>query len=502
MGGGEGQWTGADVTVVQTDTDAKDGQIKCPKCGSTDIQTNSRTGKLRCSFCRHEFEPQLLETEEDVSSLEGVRMGSGAQDRAADANDVITLKCESCGAEVVIDTASANQARCHWCRNMLSINHQVPNGAVPDAVLPFGVSKDDARAEIERFVGKRKFFAHPTFTREFTTKNICGVYFPYMIVDINAHDHLSGTGEVLIRSYSVKRGDSSETRYDADAYHVERDFDIAINDLTVEASVDKLNVSSSEKTTNIINSIMPFDTKNCVRYNANYLRGYTSEKRDVDVNNVRPLVATQAQDIARIAANETLAKYDRGIAWSGEAFDIKGESWLAAYLPVWLYSYLQVKGNKKLLHYVAVNARTKETMGSVPIDMTKLWIVSIAIEFFGLILALVLGSSLVGWDKKERWMLLLLGVVFFAIMYMRYRNSGARHTYENETQRSLSNVLAADEFIEHRKGLRNSRIEGANNTNLHDRRWVHPRRPPLRSPGGAITVTRRGAAPPGSRPAG
>lgn len=157
-------------------------------------------------------------------------MGSGAQDRAADADDVITLKCESCGAEVVIDTASANQARCHWCRNMLSINHQVPNGAVPDAVLPFGVSKDDARAEIERFVGKRKFFAHPTFTREFTTKNICGVYFPYMIVDINAHDHLSGTGEVLIRSYSVKKGDSSETRYDADAYHVERDFDIAINE--------------------------------------------------------------------------------------------------------------------------------------------------------------------------------------------------------------------------------------------------------------------------------
>ena len=467
MGGGEGQWTGADVTVVQTDTDAKDGQIKCPKCGSTDIQTNSRTGKLRCSFCRHEFEPQLLETEEDVSSLEGVRMGSGAQDRAADANDVITLKCESCGAEVVIDTASANQARCHWCRNMLSINHQVPNGAVPDAVLPFGVSKDDARAEIERFVGKRKFFAHPTFTREFTTKNICGVYFPYMIVDINAHDHLSGTGEVLIRSYSVKKGDSSETRYDADAYHVERDFDIAINDLTVEASVDKLNVSSSEKTTNIINSIMPFDTQNCVRYNANYLRGYTSEKRDVDVNNVRPLVATQAQDIARIAANETLAKYDRGIAWAGEAFDIRGESWLAAYLPVWLYSYLQVKGNKKLLHYVAVNARTKETMGSVPIDMTKLWIVSIVIEFFGLILALVLGSSLVGWDKKERWLLLLLGVVFFAIMYMRYRNSGARHTYENETQRSLSNVLATDEFIEHREGLRNSRIEGANNTDLH-----------------------------------
>ena len=103
---------------------------------------------------------------------------------------------------------------------------------------------------------------------------------------------------------------------------------------------------------------MPFDTENCVDYNANYLRGYTSQKRDVNVDDVRELVKTQSNDIARIAANETL-DYDRGVAWDTDKFDVKGESWTAAYLPVWLYSYMQVKGNKKLLHYVAVNARTK-----------------------------------------------------------------------------------------------------------------------------------------------
>lgn len=84
-------------------------------------------------------------------------IGSGAQNIVADTKDMITLKCSSCGAEVVIDTASVTQARCHWCRNTLSLNQQIPNGAVPDTVLPFSVTKADAKAAIEKFVGKRKF---------------------------------------------------------------------------------------------------------------------------------------------------------------------------------------------------------------------------------------------------------------------------------------------------------------------------------------------------------
>ena len=43
--------------IIQTDVGAKDGQNKCPQCGATDISVNAKTGKLRCNFCRHEFEP-------------------------------------------------------------------------------------------------------------------------------------------------------------------------------------------------------------------------------------------------------------------------------------------------------------------------------------------------------------------------------------------------------------------------------------------------------------
>ena len=444
-------------TIVKTDVGAKDGQDKCPRCGATDIATNTNNGKLRCNFCRYEFEPEKVAgMVTDINQLQGQVMGSGAQDIVADTKDVLTFKCSSCGAEVVIDTASASQARCHWCRNTLSVNQQIPNGSIPDVVLPFNINRDTAKSEIKKFVGKRKFFAHPKFKEEFTTNNIMGVYFPYMLVDANADANLIGKGEHQTKKYYRGSGDSQQVYYDADLYHVEREFDLTINGLSVESNSERLNTTSSSQTNNIINSIMPFDVENCVKYNANYLKGYTSERRDTNVNQLKELVYTQSKDIARFAANDTLKQYDRGVAWSTENLDVKGQQWQAAYLPVWLYSYQQVKGNKKLLHYVAVNARTKETMGSVPIHMPKLFGVSFLVEILGIL-------AMMCFDFDYNWLFLLSGFVYFIIMFMRYRNSDARHTYETDTKTNMSNLRKVDNFIQSKKGLTNATMNGANN---------------------------------------
>lgn len=452
--------------VVQTDVGNKDGQTKCPKCGATDISLNAKTGKLRCNFCRHEFEPEKVEGfETDASKLEGEVFASGTQDIAKDAEDIITLKCSSCGAEVVIDTNHSTQARCHWCRNTLSINEQIPNGAVPDVVLPFKLTKKEAQEEIKRFVGKRKFFAHPRFRLEFNTDNIMGAYFPYMVVDMNSHAKFVGQGEHEVRRYTVGDEDHQETYYDADLYDVEREFDLAFEGLTVESSLDKLNNNDKSKTNNVINAIMPFDIENCVKWDSNYLSGYTSEKRDTNVEQLKPLVKEQAKDIARFAANDSLEHYDRGVRWDSEQLDIKGQQWKSAYLPVWLYSYLQKKGDKDILHYVAVNARTKETMGSVPIHMPKLIGISAMVELLGLIAAIFITSAKNSdSDNNWGWIFLLAGIIYFLIIKGRYRNAGARHTYEKETKKNVTNLRKVDNLIKRRKRLRNSRMDGANNT--------------------------------------
>ncbi len=458
----EGKKTAKEVKVVKTDVGSKDGQTKCPKCGATDISLNVKKGLLRCNFCRFEFKPEKVEgLEKDIDNLTGEVMGSGAKDITADAKDVITFKCSSCGATVVVDTNESTQARCHWCRNMLSINEQIPNGAVPDEVLPFAITKEEAEAEIKKFVDARQFFAHPIFKKEFTTTNIMGVYFPYMLVDINSHSKLVGQGEHLVRRYTVGNDEHKETRYDADLYAVEREFDMTVKDLTVESSKDRLDNTQEAKTNNVINAIMPFDTENCVKYDSNYLHGYTSEKRDVNIDDLKPLVEEQAKDIARISANDTLKHYDRGVRWENEDLKVKGQQWKSAYLPVWLYSYLQQKGDKKILHYVAVNARTKETMGSVPINYTLLFIISAIIELFSLVAMMQIET-----DSGLKYVLVLPGVLFFVIKKSKYRNQTARHHHETETVHELKNMKTKDDYIKREHGLSNSQIRGKNNTRV------------------------------------
>ncbi len=450
-----------DVNIIDSGKDSKDGQVKCPKCGATDISQNHNTGQLRCNFCRHEFKESATHSINDsIHDLVGEHIGSGITDIDHDFNGSVTLKCESCGAEIIIETEETTQARCHWCRNTLSINKQIPNGSVPDAILPFSLKNDEAQEIINRFVKKRRFFAHPKFVREFTTENIMGVYFPYMTVDVNAKSSFSGEGEKLVRSYTVKVRDRRERRYDADVYNVSRSFDVHINDLTIESNSDRLNNASGVKTNNIINAIMPFDIKNCVNWNSNYLKGFSSEKRDVDIDHVRNIINTQSRDIARYKANETLKEFNRGVKWTNEDFEVVGQRWNAVYLPVWLYSYQQKKsGNKSLIHYVAVNARTKEVMGSVPIHMPKLLFASLIAQVLGVIAWFFTMMD----DEIYNYVFLLSGIVFFLFYYQKYRNTDARHKHEADTEATMENISGEETYVKRRTGLRNKRIQGANN---------------------------------------
>lgn len=444
-----------DIKIVKTDVGSIDGQNKCPKCGATDISYNINTGKLRCNYCRYEFDlKKVIGFEEDISKLEGKVISSGTQNINSEFNNIVTLKCSSCGAEVVIDTSQTSNARCHWCRNVLSINNQLPNGTIPDVLLPFAITKEEAKNQIQNFVKKRSFYANTKFKKEFTLDNVMGVYFPYMIVDINSHASFSGQGEVLIRRYTKKEGKHTRTYYDASVYNVSRDFDLTINGLTIESNSERLNNKSTEKTNNIINSIMPFDIENCVKFDSNYLRGYTSEKRNIDIEQLKNLVKLQSEDIARFACNDTLKKYDRGVCWSNQTLTVKGQQWKTAYLPVWLYSYYQE--DNKVLHYVAVNARTKETMGSIPINITKLLLVSFLIELCG-------GIVVINVDSDIEWIFLLPGIIYFFIIYNKYRNSKARHMHETETKTNMTNLKSKDIFVQKKYELSNSRIYGMNN---------------------------------------
>ena len=102
----------------------KNGQNRCPKCGATEINLVPSTGKLRCAYCRGEWDGEMANAYGGVEDLTSHNVGSGAVDITPSEDDILTFKCPSCGAEVSINTAEATSARCMWCRHRFSINEK------------------------------------------------------------------------------------------------------------------------------------------------------------------------------------------------------------------------------------------------------------------------------------------------------------------------------------------------------------------------------------------
>lgn len=388
--------------VIDTSNGKTDGLDKCPTCGSSEIQYNHTSHSLQCMFCRAEWNEKNAEQtfgfDSAIKNLKGSTTGSGSGDIKTDAT-MVTIKCQGCGAEIVVNIDETMQSKCHWCRQVLSINTQIPNGAVPDAVLPFTINHETAVSKIDEFVSKRKIFAWKKFKQEFQSQNVVGVFMPYMVIDGNLTGKVVGTGEIETRRYTVTVGTGdnkrSETRYDADVYRVERDFDFEVDDLITESSSERANMDIKKNTNNVLNAVLPFDTKNALTYNSNYLKGFTSEKRDLDVLEIDDRVIDQFKSIARAKASDSAEQYGRGIKWEAESLQVHGTRWVAVYLPVWLYSYYVDKGNgESFVHYIAVNGRTGKTMGSVPVSHIKLFIASsaAAIASLGAAIPMFLGG--------------------------------------------------------------------------------------------------------------
>lgn len=452
--------------------------LRCSNCGGSDIRLDEETGKLKCTHCRSLIDGVLSNEADDVSALTGKIISGGAK-KIIDVNTMVTLKCSSCGAAVFMNTDEATSARCPWCRHILSFTDKLPNGATPDLILPFKVSHKEAAEQIRKYIKRCHSIAEPGFIKEFNENAIMGVYLPYMVIDMNVHAKMSGKGEVETRRYTVGSGDAEQTRYDADVYEVSREFDLAIDDLTIEASSDKLNQNIFLNTNNVINAIMPFDTENAVAWDPRFVRGYTCERRDVDVEDLDRRAKLQVEDIMRYRMRSIVSKYNRGVNWDKMRLEQKGVKWQTAYLPVWLYSYLDKNSNGiNVLHYVAVNGRSEEVVGSTPINWPRV-ITKIALVPGLILLNNIIVGSLASHGIGDRIPTMisivagLVGAIWLPVAAIvvggkasTFRNRTARHMHEKETRSKITHVESNDIKKESLHGLSYSMMMNRNDNTV------------------------------------
>jgi len=124
-------------------------QIKCPKCGSSEIIPIPETGKLKCNYCNTEFVGEKIEESTSVDELKGTIIEDGAKNIKKDVLTLTTLKCDSCGAEIIVNADTTSTITCHWCHSMLSPSSKGENAVAPDAILPFKLTKEEAKKKVK-----------------------------------------------------------------------------------------------------------------------------------------------------------------------------------------------------------------------------------------------------------------------------------------------------------------------------------------------------------------
>ncbi|WP_277031640.1 hypothetical protein [Propionimicrobium lymphophilum] len=157
---------------------------------------------------------------------------------------------------------------------------------------------------------------------------------------------------------------------------------------------------------------------------------------------------------------KTVDLYDLGVDWLDAELDTTGSRWLAIYLPVWLYTFTEVEKDVRRHYLLAVNGRTKETVGAVPYDRKKSSVVVllappitfVVLTFIGSMIAPLL-AALGLRQSMMLWSALTLPTCLFAFVSApHFLNKLAlslaeEHDFRKETKVEVSNLKMWDKKI-------------------------------------------------------
>lgn len=255
------------------------------------------------------------------------------------------IVCNACGA-VVIAEQSTMSTFCAFCGSPMIIERSLSDEFSPDYIIPYKLTKDDAKKAIKEWIASRKNLPLKFHSRANYSK-ITGLYVPVWLVDGDCHLDTVGAG--LAKNYT------SMTNCTVDFYTVKRKIDFKLKNVPFNAST-KIN-------TRMMEAIEPFNYNEMVPFNGAYLQGFFAEKYDVKPDETAIRVTNRYHDymydiITKHMANSQYTEYHLEENWSkADGFVFK-----YALVPVWVMT-VKYKG---VCHRILVNGQTGEVAGKPP----------------------------------------------------------------------------------------------------------------------------------------
>jgi hypothetical protein len=348
--------------------DAAKGMLSCPSCGHTMPVPQTQQ---HVTIAEHDLQAALR----DAS---GKSLGYGMQ--------LKSIKCQNCGAVLNVEP-NITSTKCSFCGSNQVLEQQVdPNLYQPESLAPFAV--DDGRANnlFRDWLG-RGLFTPNDLKREGGGQKLRGVYLPFWTFDAHAEsDWRAESGDyyyvtewvTVVRDGKTVQEQQQVQKirwYWTNGHHT-GDYD------------DVLVYATRSIPTNILQKIYPYDTKQLMPYQPQYLSGWSAESYQVPLADAWPIGRDIIYQYERSACDsEVPGDTHRNL---GVSTQLSALTFKHVLLPVWVASY---RYHNKTFRFM-INGQTGRVDGEKPVSWIKVTIaVVLAVVIIGLLIYLFSRSN-------------------------------------------------------------------------------------------------------------
>jgi DNA-directed RNA polymerase subunit RPC12/RpoP len=351
-----GQTPAADGAVASSDH-----RFPCPACGA-DLRFLPGTTALKCQHCGHE---------EPIPEVRGGLVEHDLRDAArlppAAMEETRVARCESCGAEIEFD-ADVHSKECPFCASPIVTDTGISRQIKPQAQLPFLVTEEEARAAMNRWLGRLWFAPSDLVQFARAGRRLQGIYVPYWTYDAETETEYTGQrGTIYYETARVpvvvngKRQMTTQQvakmRWQGKRGRVARNFD------------DVLVLGATSLPQRFTDAIAPWDLTALSAYEPRYLAGFRAEGYTVPVE--------EGYARAREIMNEAIAAdVRRDIGGDGQRIGrldtkVGRLTFKHVLLPVWMAAYRY--GGKS--YRFVINGRTGQVSGERPYSWIKIGLI-------------------------------------------------------------------------------------------------------------------------------
>ena len=151
----------------------------CPCCGGP-LKFSGESGKLECTACGNNYEPEALEMMTPEESGDEITFANDAKRFDTGEAGMRAYLCKNCGAELMTeDTTTA--AECPYCGSPTILPDRIEGGVKPEKVVPFVVTKEQAQKQFEDYFKGKKLLPNVFLNSRNRISEMRRLYIPYLL---------------------------------------------------------------------------------------------------------------------------------------------------------------------------------------------------------------------------------------------------------------------------------------------------------------------------------